>query len=193
MSQVSKRMSSRSTSLAHGSSWSPSRSNGSRKGASCATRCFPPRSTRTVRRCIDCGCSYTLAPRDGSTWSFPPKRHWCVFVATVWRSPRSRRRKACQSRFRRRDRPRGSAHLPSTTARGTLPSSFWRIRTLLPVISFPCLSFTWELVAPSSYEAVDCGAGIVAVDGEQSVDWALGGLDLWRRGWDLVRRAKPPG
>ena len=39
--------------------------------------------------------------------------------------------------------------------------------TVLPAVSFPCLSFTWDLVAPSGYEAVDCGPGLVAVDGER--------------------------
>ena len=57
-------------------------------------------------------------------------------------------------------------------------------------MSFPCLSFTWELVAPGGYEAVDCGPGLVAVDGERPVNWRDGGLELWKRAWDLVRGSR---
>ncbi len=62
-----------------------------------------------------------------------------------------------------------------------------RMQAVLPAVSFPCLSFTWELLAPSEYEAVDCGPGLVAVDGERSTDWLSGGTELWNRAWNLVR------
>ena len=81
-------------------------------------------------------------------------------------------------------------HARLRRAAAALRSKFGRMRPVLPAVSFPCLSFTWELVAPSGYEAVDCGPGLVAADGEASVDWAPGGLELWRRGWELVRGAQ---
>ena len=62
-----------------------------------------------------------------------------------------------------------------------------RMRPVLPTVSFPCLSFTWELVAPRGHEAVDCGPGLVAAAVERSVGWPDGGLELWRRGWELLR------
>ncbi len=61
------------------------------------------------------------------------------------------------------------------------------IRAVLPGVSFPSLSFTWELVAPSRFQAVDCGPGLVAVDGERAVSWRTGGVELWKRAWDLLR------
>ena len=61
------------------------------------------------------------------------------------------------------------------------------IRAVLPGVSFPSLSFTWELVAPSRFQAVDCGPGLVAVDGERLVSWRTGGVELWKRAWDLLR------
>jgi hypothetical protein len=62
-----------------------------------------------------------------------------------------------------------------------------RMRAVLPAVSLPCLSFTWELVAPRGYEAVDWGPGLVAARVERSVGWPDGGLELWRRGWELLR------
>ena len=58
------------------------------------------------------------------------------------------------------------------------------MRPVLPATSFPCLSFTWELIAPSGWKAVDCGPGWIAVDRDTRAGWPDPGLDLWKRAWN---------
>ena len=50
-----------------------------------------------------------------------------------------------------------------------------QMRAVLPVVSFPCLSFTWELAVPGGYEAVDCGPGLLAAQNEPAAGFG------WRR------------
>ncbi len=70
--------------------------------------------------------------------------------------------------------------------RGEMRLTSGRVRPVLPVLTFPCLSFTWELVSSGGYEAVDCGPGLFAVGNEPSVGTTLGGLEMWRRAWELL-------
>jgi hypothetical protein len=65
-----------------------------------------------------------------------------------------------------------------------------RMRAVLPAISFPCLSFAWDLIAPAQFEAVDCGPGLIAVPGDDSKSWPGAGFRAWKRAWDIVRREK---
>ena len=66
-------------------------------------------------------------------------------------------------------------------------SSGGRIRPDLPAISFPCLSFVWDLVVPSGFEAVDHGPGLVALEDDESEGRPGYGFDLWNRAWEYLR------
>lgn len=66
------------------------------------------------------------------------------------------------------------------------------IRPALPRLDVPCLSFTWEVVAPAGWRTLDPGAGLVADDPDAAYGWPLAALGLsllhWptlgMRGWD---------
>jgi hypothetical protein len=62
-----------------------------------------------------------------------------------------------------------------------------RMRAVLPAISFPCLSFGWDLIAPSEFKAVDCGPGLIAASVSEPDLWPGAGFGLWRRAWDYAR------
>ena len=66
------------------------------------------------------------------------------------------------------------------------------MRAVLPEISFPCLSFAWDLIAPSGIEAVDCGPGLIAAPGDEHALWPGAGLGSWKRAWDFVRGEASP-
>ncbi len=68
------------------------------------------------------------------------------------------------------------------------------MRAVLPVVSFPCLSFTWELAVPGRYEAVDCGPGLLAAQNEPAAGFGgSGGAELWRMAEELLRGARHRG
>jgi hypothetical protein len=67
-----------------------------------------------------------------------------------------------------------------------------RMRPELPAISFPCLSFAWDLIAPSGFKAVDCGPGLIAAPGDDSAVWPGAGFGAWKRGWEYVRGENRP-
>ena len=121
--------------------------------------------------CIACDCSCTAARLTRWIWSCrrdvtgasAPRRHGC-------RADRVR-----DGRFDTTARGEPGCEVvhdqSSITSRGTrLARSPGECDAVLPAVSFPCLSFTWELVAPGGYEAVDCGPGLVAA--EWSDRWA---------------------
>jgi hypothetical protein len=62
-----------------------------------------------------------------------------------------------------------------------------RLRPSLPEIGLPCLSFVWEIAAPSSWKAMDCGPGLIANDRDDPNGWPCGPLGLWRPAWDFLR------
>ena len=62
------------------------------------------------------------------------------------------------------------------------------MRPVLPAVSFPCLSFTWEVIAPLGWQAVDCGPGLVAVDRDSRTSWPDAGLNFWNRAWNFWER-----
>jgi hypothetical protein len=66
-----------------------------------------------------------------------------------------------------------------------------RMRAVLPAISFPCLSFGWDLIAPSEFKAVDCGPGLIAAPGDEPELWPGAGFRLWKRAWEYARGGSP--
>ena len=61
------------------------------------------------------------------------------------------------------------------------------LRPELPEIGLPCLSFVWEIAAPSSWKAMDCGPGLIANDRDDPTGWPCGALGLWSPAWDFLR------
>ncbi len=65
------------------------------------------------------------------------------------------------------------------------------LRPELPEIGLPCLSFVWEIAAPSSWKATDCGPGLIANDRDDPDGWPCGALGLWSPAWDFLRGRVP--
>ena len=61
------------------------------------------------------------------------------------------------------------------------------LRPELPEFDLPCLSFIWEIAAPSGWKATDCGAGLIANDRDDPADWPCGALGLWSPAWNSLR------
>ena len=61
------------------------------------------------------------------------------------------------------------------------------LRPEVPAIGLPCLSFVWEIAAPSSWNATDCGPGLIANDRDDPTGWPCGVLGLWSPAWDFLR------
>ena len=67
------------------------------------------------------------------------------------------------------------------------------MRPVLPAISFPCLSFAWDVIAPAGFKAVDCGPGLIAASGDDTERWPGAGFGgIWKRAWEYVRGAGRP-
>ena len=62
-----------------------------------------------------------------------------------------------------------------------------RLRPDPPGIALPCLSFVWEVVTPSVWQAGDSGPGLLAIDGDEVSGWPYAALGLPTRSWSLAR------
>ena len=57
------------------------------------------------------------------------------------------------------------------------------LQPVLPVFDIPCLSFTWQVIAPPSWQPTYHGAGLVANDFKPRSNWPLGPLGLGETAW----------
>ena len=57
----------------------------------------------------------------------------------------------------------------------------------LPRIALPCLSFVWEVVTSSAWQAGDGGPGLIATDELEPSAWPYSALGLPTRSWRLAR------
>jgi hypothetical protein len=57
------------------------------------------------------------------------------------------------------------------------------LEPVLPVFEMPCLSFSWEVIAPPSWRPTYHGAGLLANDFKPLSNWPLGPLGLGETAW----------
>ena len=57
------------------------------------------------------------------------------------------------------------------------------LEPVLPVFDMPCLSFTWQVIAPPSWRPTYHGAGLVANDFKPRSNWPFGPLGLGETAW----------
>jgi hypothetical protein len=59
----------------------------------------------------------------------------------------------------------------------------------VPRVALPCLSFVWEVVTTSAWQATDSGPGLIATDADEISGWPYADLGLPPRSWSLARAA----
>ena len=127
-----------------------------------------------------------------SRWPCPIGPPWSASVATGPRSSPSGRGPASPCRRPGRCEARASTILIDYAIDGPSMTDGSVLRPELPQFDLPCLSFIWEIAAPSGWKATDCGAGLIANDRDDPADWPCGALGLWSPAWNSLRgRAAP--